>query len=181
MTSACGVPAIESARLRLVSVGREVIESLLAGRRDEAQSLLGFALPPSWPEEERWLLQLRLAQLKEDPDALPWLLRALVLRRRNEGIGHINFHGPPHEGKVEIGYTVEPAYRRKGYAEEAVRAMFGWAREQGVRRFIASVSPDNEPSLSLIRKLGFKPTGVQWDEEDGEELVFELDATGDLG
>ena len=29
--------------------------------------------------------------------------------------------------------------------------------------------------LSLVRKLGFGHTGSQWDEEDGLELVFELD------
>jgi RimJ/RimL family protein N-acetyltransferase len=50
-----------------------------------------------------------------------------------------------------------------------------WAHAlHGVRRFIASVAPDNEPSLAIVRKLGFVQTGKQWDEEDGEELVFEL-------
>jgi RimJ/RimL family protein N-acetyltransferase len=38
---------------------------------------------------------------------------------------------------------------------------------------IASVSPENAPSLAVIRKLGFEQTGEQWDEEDGLELVFE--------
>lgn len=28
-----------------------------------------------------------------------------------------------------------------------------------------------------ISKLGFVQTGVQWDERDGEELVFEVDVT----
>jgi len=36
------------------------------------------------------------------------------------------------------------------------------------------VSPDNEPSLNLVRKLGFAQTGSQIDEIDGLELVFEL-------
>ena len=53
--------------------------------------------------------------------------------------------------------------------------MFDWAsHEHAVRWFIASVSPTNEPSLSLVRKLGFVQTGTQWDEIDGQELVFEL-------
>lgn len=33
------------------------------------------------------------------------------------------------------------------------------------------------PSLVLISKLGFVQTGVQWDERDGEELVFEVELT----
>jgi RimJ/RimL family protein N-acetyltransferase len=53
--------------------------------------------------------------------------------------------------------------------------MLAWARrEHDIRHFVASVGPTNVPSFTLIRKLGFAQTGVQWDDEDGEELVFEL-------
>ena len=77
---------------------------------------------------------------------------------------------------VEIGYTLLPGARGHGYAIEAVRAAFDWAtRVHGIRRFRASVSPDNARSLNLIGKLGFRQTGDQWDDEDGLELVFELE------
>ena len=49
-----------------------------------------------------------------------------------------------------------------------------WGEAQGIRRFVASISPRNEPSLTIIRRLGFVRTGEQWDEEDGLEHVFEL-------
>ena len=76
---------------------------------------------------------------------------------------------------VEVGYTLLPEARGHGYAIEAVRAAFDWATQvHGVHRFRASVAPDNERSLNLIGKLGFQQTGEQWDEEDGLELVFEL-------
>jgi RimJ/RimL family protein N-acetyltransferase len=75
---------------------------------------------------------------------------------------------------AEIGYSLLPAFRGQGYAIEAVRAMFDWARRKhGVWRFRASVSPDNERSQRLIGKLGFVRIGEQWDEEDGLEWVFE--------
>ena len=60
-------------------------------------------------------------------------------------------------------------------ATEAVRALFDWARAQGVDRFRASVAPDNVGSLAIIARLGFRQIGVQIDDIDGEELVFELD------
>jgi len=93
-------------------------------------------------------------------------------------IGHLNFHaGPDDDGQVEIGYTLLPEFRGKGYAIEAVRAMFAWAAAvHAVRRFRASVAPDNERSLNLIGKLGFVHTGEQVDPEDGLELVYELEA-----
>jgi [ribosomal protein S5]-alanine N-acetyltransferase len=97
-------------------------------------------------------------------------------------IGHIGFHGPPgvngpaKPGALEVGYTVFEPFRRQGYASEAVVAILRWAEaEHGVRHFVASVGPWNEPSLALVRRLGFRQTGTQWDDEDGEELVFELE------
>jgi len=94
-------------------------------------------------------------------------------------IGHIGFHAPPDaRGALEVGYTVDAGYRRQGYAFEAVQALVAWATlEFGVRHFVASIAPDNVASLGLARKLGFVQTGKHWDEEDGEELVFELNLT----
>ncbi len=56
-----------------------------------------------------------------------------------------------------------------------MRALFDWAWAQGVDRFRASVSPDNVGSLAIIEGLGFHQSGVQIDDIDGVELVFELD------
>jgi len=93
-----------------------------------------------------------------------------------EVIGTIGFHAPPDEtGRVEIGYRVEAAFRRRGIATECVRALLAWAEAQGVHRFRASVAPDNVASLALIRSFDFRQVGVQEDEIDGEELVFDLD------
>ena len=46
----------------------------------------------------------------------------------------------------------------------------------GIRRFLASIAPDNEPSTSVVTSIGFVDAGQRWDDEDGLELVFELDA-----
>ena len=47
-------------------------------------------------------------------------------------------------------------------------------RTQGIDHFVASVAPDNETSLAIIRKLGFVRTGEHIDREDGLEYVFQL-------
>ena len=90
--------------------------------------------------------------------------------------GHIGFHGPPDVvGRAEMGYTVFPPFRRQGYAMEAAKAMMEWARgRHGVTRFYLSISPENEASLAIAAKLGFRQVGEQIDEEDGLEIVFEL-------
>ena len=170
-------------RLELVPLSLGAIEALVAGRRDEAASLAGVAIPEDWPNEhDARFLRLRATQIRKDPAWEQWLVRAIALREPGRPmIGHAGFHGPPGinslraEDAVEIGYTVYEEFRGRGYATEAVRALLAWAEaEHGIRRFLASVAPDNVPSLALVRRLGFVEVGSHWDEEDGKELEFEL-------
>jgi RimJ/RimL family protein N-acetyltransferase len=172
---------IRSERLELLWLSPELLGALLAGRRDEAGRLGGFTIPAAWPDEhDGRFLALRLRQTLEVPSRGPWYVRAIVLPDERQMIGHIGFHGPPgvnarrDPDAVELGYTVFPEHRRRGYATEAVRALLAHAQTEGVTRFIASVAPDNEPSLAIVRRLGFVEVGRHWDEEDGEELEFEL-------
>jgi RimJ/RimL family protein N-acetyltransferase len=175
--------AILSDRLELVSMSPEIVEALLAGRAAEAAELIGGEFVDGWPVGHEGFFRSRLDQMRADPTLQPWLIRALVLRDSREVVGHAGFHGPPGvNGKrdpdaVEVGYEVFPAFRGRGLATEAAAALIGWARDgHGIRRFIASIAPSNDPSLAIAAKLGFVRTGEQWDEEDGLELVFELEA-----
>ena len=171
------VPPIVTPRLRLVSMPIGFMRASLAGRLDDAARQLQVLLPEDWPAGAEHAMGLRIAQLEADPLSQPWLLRAIVLVDQPDVmVGRIGFHAPPDaRGAVEIGYAVSPAFRRRGYASEAVVGLLDWAaRTHDVRHFVASVSPTNEPSLRLIARLGFLRTGTQWDEIDGEELVFEL-------
>jgi RimJ/RimL family protein N-acetyltransferase len=168
---------IATERLELVWLSPELVEALLDGRRDE----LGFAVPDDWPDDhDRRFLAFRLRQMGDEPARGPWLVRAVVLPESRELIGHVGFHGPAGinalraADAVEIGYTIFPEHRRNGYATEAVEALLDWARAQGIHRFVASVGPGNEPSLKIVRRLGFVEIGRHWDDEDGEELEFEL-------
>ncbi len=177
---------ISSPRLDLVPMSPDFLDALLSGRRDDAAGHLGARIPDWWPDEhDERFLRLRLKEMRERPQTEQWLVRALVDRDAGEMIGHAGFHGPPGRNGIgkadalEIGYTVFPAFRRRGFATEAVSALIDWARsEHGVRDFIASVASGNEPSLGVVRKLGFVRTGKQWDEEHGHELVFQLSGEG---
>src|SRR4051812_14429004 len=172
------VPTIRAERLDLVSMSPVFLQASLDRRLAEAAELLGAALPPDWPGDRARTMRWRLDEMTVDPSAQPWLLRAIVLREPERRlIGHIGFHEPPWpDGRVEVGYSVWPEYRRQGFALEAVEALFAWATaEHGIRQFVASIGPWNAPSLGLASKLGFVQTGTRMDDEDGEELVFELD------
>ena len=174
-------------RLELVSFSPDFIDALLADRRSDAEAAGGFVLPDDWPDaHDRGFLALRLRQMQDRPELQPWFVYGVVLPNGDRPlIGHAGFHGPPGVNAVnaadavEVGYSIFEPYRRRGYATEVVRALMNWAtRTHGVERFIASVSPDNVPSLALIRRAGFREIGAHWDEEDGEELEFELRVSG---
>jgi RimJ/RimL family protein N-acetyltransferase len=174
------VATLHAERLDLVSMSPPFMEALIEDREGDAEAALGVPIPAEWPDEDDLgFLRRRVEQMRKDPDVQRWLVRALVLREEGTMIGHAGFHGSPGTqglaaGKVELGYTVFPAYRGRGYATEAAQALMGWAESQGIHDYVASVSPENAPSLAIVRKLGFVQTGDQWDEEDGLELVFEL-------
>jgi len=172
------IPSIQTDRLELVSLSPLFIDAILAGRRKEAERLAGLQLPEGWPDEhDARFLRMRLGQLRSDPRWQEWLARAMVLRTIGRPMtGYIGFHGPPDViGRAEMGYTVRPRFRRKGYATEAAKALMDWARlHHGVSSFYLSIAPDNTPSLAMAAKLGFRHVGDQIDEEDGLELVFEL-------
>lgn len=173
------VPPIQTTRFELVSMSMAFMRALVARDLAAAEAEIGAIVPADYPETLDQFLQFRIADLSIDPAAQRWLGRAIVLvdadgTRRI--IGSCGFHAPPgSDGRVEVGYRVEPAYRRRGVATEAVRALFDWAHAQGVDLFRASVSPGNVASLAIVAGLGFRQVGVQIDDIDGEELVFDLD------
>jgi ribosomal-protein-alanine N-acetyltransferase len=171
-------PASSAAVIELRPLTPAFLEAVLAERRDDAAAILGVELPSEFPRDgERRFLALRLRQMREDARFEDWSPFAVVLEGRM--IGHAGYHGPPgvntkqNPDAVEIGYTIEPEYRRRGYATAAASELIRRAEERGIRHVIACSSPGNEPSLAIIRGLGFTQTGEAMDEEDGLELVFE--------
>ena len=75
---------------------------------------------------------------------------------------------------VEIGYRIDSAFRRRGFGFEcAARLIEAAERLQAVSAVRASIAPENEPSLRIAKRLGFRRIGEQMDEIDGLELVFE--------
>ena len=172
------IATIRTPRMELVSMSIPFMRALVDRDRAAAEREIGATIPDDLPEQLERFVRYRLAQLDQDPTILRWLARAMILTDAagvRRVIGTIGFHGAPDEqGRLEVGYRIEPAYRRQGYTTEAVRAMFDWAAtEQGVHRFIASIRPANEASLGLVAQFGFVQTGTQIDEVDGLELVME--------
>jgi len=159
----------------------EFLEALLDGDREQAAEVLDVELPDGFPRDEGMrFFALRLRQMREDERFRVWCPHAVVLD--GTMIGHAGYHGPPgvnakqNPDAIEIGYTIEEPWRGRGYATAAASELLRRAEERGITHYVACTQPDNEPSLAIIRKLGFHQTGEAVDEEDGLEFVFELES-----
>lgn len=159
--------------VRLVPLPTEVLQSLLRNDLESASAVAGVSLT-SYFVEHRWLWNIRVPQIERDPPAADWIARAAV-----DGevvVGHVGFHGPPDgRGMVEVAYSVDPAYRRRGYGRAMVEAALAWARQDDRVAIVrATVDPENRASIATLASFPFELVGEQWDEEDGRELVYEL-------
>ena len=127
MTTDHPVPpdVISGPRLDLVLVS---VEQLLARDAADGPVPLGYADPTDVLHPDRSPLHHRVPQVLADPSVNPWLVRLAVLRETGEIVGLINFHAPPDaDGMVEIGYSVVPEFRRRGYATEMAETMWTYA------------------------------------------------------
>lgn len=166
-------------RILLRPLPEDAIEALGRGDLERARTLTEVPLSPylAGPESAgTWAY--RAVQLGVTPGDAEWITRVIVDADSGAPVGKAGFHGAPDErGMVEIGYAVDPAHRRRGYARAALEALLERAASEPAARVVRlTISPLNQPSLELIRPYGFREVGMQIDEEDGPEIVFERPA-----
>lgn len=139
--------------------------------RAELGRTLGVRVPETWPGADFARMLPRIARGVErgSPGAEP--TRLVVHAADGVLIGETGFHGPPDgSGTVEVGYSIVPAYRGRGFAFEATRALIQHTLSRpGIRRITAECLDDNAASLRVLEKLGMKQVGSA-----GATLRFEL-------
>lgn len=180
MTTICDpwqLAAPDEPVVRLERMPADLLDRLAADRIDHP--LPAPVSPYLAGPECAGLWRRRSRQLRETPADTDWVTRLIVDPDLPVAVGVAGFHGAPGDtGMVEVGYRVDPAHRRRGYARSALRTMLAVARDHPVVRTVrASISPDNAPSLALATAHGFVAVGRQWDEEDGWEIVHEVSVT----
>lgn len=165
--------------VRIVHLNRRTFEALAEGDLGAANAASPVTLTAHFagPEWRRlWLM--RSAQVEQEPASAGWVTGVIWDEQGQLAVGRAGFHGlPDTSGMVEIGYAVDPLYRRRGYARAALECLLRRAaREPQVRTVRATISPDNLASYQLASQYGFVEVGEQWDDEDGREIIYEIAA-----
>ena len=85
-------------------------------------------------------------------------MAAVALKETDEMVGEIVVM--PKDGTISLGYTFSYKHHRKGYAFEALTALINMLHKQYPEwDFISFTEPENEPSMALLKKLGYKDMG----------------------
>jgi RimJ/RimL family protein N-acetyltransferase len=166
-----------TARVELVQLDAAALRGLADGDLAAANRSSPVELTPYLAGPEcQGVWRIRAVQVVEDPPSAAWVTGVVWDAERELAVGRAGYHGPPDaRGMVEVGYSVDPQYRRRGYARAALRALLERAeREPGVTTVRASISPDNVASRDLVLSHRFAVVGEQEDEEDGLEIVYEV-------
>jgi RimJ/RimL family protein N-acetyltransferase len=84
-------------------------------------------------------------------------LYAVELKETNETIGMCGFVKRDGLPDADIGFAFLPQFEKKGYALESAEAAMRYGREVlKLGRVLAITSQNNESSMKLLNKLGFK-------------------------
>ena len=104
---------------------------------------------PSWeawdagrPREHRFVSE-------EDGRVAGWIALAPVSQRSC------------YEGVAEVSVYVAEGARGKGIGSELLAALVESAERVGIWTLQTSVFPENEPSLALLRRFGFRTVGIR--------------------
>lgn len=105
-----------------------------------------------WPE----VLPKFIERLQKGDAPEEWFSHLIIHKEDNKLIGFCGYKGKPDEsGAVEIGYSISPAYRRKGYATEAAKALIENALQyNSVKMVCAHTLAERSASTLVLEKIG---------------------------
>ncbi len=152
-------PVLDTARLRLRPITSDDVEDVFAlFGRDDVTRYWGFARLESESAAadliESILSECRTGRLFE------WgvVERSSTQDRLIGTCALCDVH--PLHARADLGFAVHPDFQNRGYAGEAASAVVEYGfRQLDLHRLTADADPRNEPSLRLLRRLGFREEG----------------------
>ncbi|MFV5995290.1 GNAT family N-acetyltransferase [Streptomyces sp. NPDC056231] len=152
--------------------------------RDDAPTLARYRSDPCVARYQTWCSPIGQAEaeaiiagyLTENPDGPGCFQYAIELRRRRGLIGDLAFAIESGRDQAEMGITLAPDMRHRGYATEAMTAVADRLFAAGVNRITAACDARNTASAKLPRRVGFEQRGRenQYVEQRGAHADFLL-------
>lgn len=146
-------------RAALIPFNENHYKAILKDDNIELGNLLNITTPQSWSEFSA--AQEALPALYEIFNSLNnddrWGSYFIILQNEKKLIGTCGYLGKPDSNNcVEIGYEVNPAYQKQGFATEASKALIDFAFTQKVVGIKAHTLAAENSSVNVLRKCNFK-------------------------
>lgn len=93
-------------------------------------------------------------------EKMRWTTEYEIYRRekkqRKELIGKMSFCGEPIHGRIEVKFEIDPEYKNRGYATEALKELTDWAfMQKGVYEIEAYAEHENDAALAVLTKAKY--------------------------
>lgn len=170
---------IRTTRLELLAATLEHVRTEIEAP-ERLSSLLGATVSPDWPpgEYDADAMEFFRERLEQGGPAVVGWYGWYAIRREDGDVpatlvGAAGYLGPSDDqGRVEIGYSILPAWQAQGYATEITEALVSRAlADIDVRVVLAHTQEHNHASIRVLQRCGFVLEG------EGSEpgsLRFEL-------
>jgi len=164
---------ISTERIDVVPLSLDELKTLIRSRAEFEKrakcQVSGLELPNTYCEELAEMIE-RTPNVwnNKTSDYLFYTLWTLIDREKKCIVGQFTFNGiPTSNGEVEVFFSIEPPYRRNGYATEVMLGILEWAKGANLfKTILIEADLDNKAAMAALKKLGFKP--IPTDEEAQE-------------
>lgn len=152
------IELLETERLILVPFTIEICEKIL----DEDFGFLNemkLKKGNGWPDDEVLDTLPKIINKLSEVDSPTGFESWMIIKKDSkEIIGDAGFKGfNIEEFNADLGYGIIEIERRKGYAQEAAKALIKWAfSNKKLKEITARCMADNINSMNLLNKLNFK-------------------------
>jgi RimJ/RimL family protein N-acetyltransferase len=139
-------------------------------RAADAETLAAYRSDPEVARYQSWTAPVTVEQARVivaslaagDPDRPGWFQYAIERTSDRVHIGDVGVDLHSNRRQADIGFTLAPAYQRRGYAAEAVRAVLDHLfRVRGLHKVSAEVDARNTPSARVLERVGFSREGLR--------------------
>ena len=152
---------IKCERLTLKPLSLKELETYMASREkfEESSNLnvSGVKLEGECCEELLEIIESNPGVWSSN-DYLSYTLWLLIDTKLKSIVGQFWFNGKPTEnGELEMFFSIEKPFRKKGYATEAVKALLEWVKgSQMFRVLLVEAFDHNLAAINSLKKLGFR-------------------------
>ncbi len=145
---------LETKRLIIRPISLEDKNVVFEYRRDKETNKYQEWIPETIDDVEVFIGKT-VKQINE-PDT--WFQLVIIEKESKNIVGDIGIHFIGDENsQAEIGCTLNKRFQNKGYATESLEIVIDYLfSDLNKHRIIASIDPDNENSIRLVERLGFK-------------------------